>query len=74
MRKEADDTGPMAELDHWRHLMARFNSIVEQVKGKHCKMVINVLHIARSKVLRVNLLYLHLKKLLLLQFLKIGIM
>ena len=32
MRKEADDTGPLAELEHWRFLEARFNSFLEQLK------------------------------------------
>ena len=27
MRKEADDTGPLAELEHWRHLTARLSTI-----------------------------------------------
>ena len=56
MRKEADDTGPMAELEHWRQLTARFNSILQQIKGHDCKMVINILHIAKSKVLKVGIL------------------
>ncbi|XP_033097914.1 dynein heavy chain 5, axonemal-like [Anneissia japonica] len=54
MRKEADDTGPLAELEHWRLLMARFNSILDQVKSKHCKMVISTLNAAKSKVLKVT--------------------
>ncbi len=54
MRKEADDTGPLAELEHWRQLNAKFNSILEQIKGHDCRVVINVLHIARSKVLMVS--------------------
>ncbi|XP_033641432.1 dynein heavy chain 8, axonemal-like [Asterias rubens] len=53
MRKEADDTGPLAELEHWRLLTARFNSIVDQIKSKKCKMVINVLNVAKSKVLKI---------------------
>ncbi|XP_071944820.1 dynein axonemal heavy chain 8-like [Antedon mediterranea] len=55
MRKEADDTGPLAELEHWRLLMARFNSIMDQIKSKHCKMVISTLNAAKSKVLKVQL-------------------
>ncbi|XP_062602161.1 dynein axonemal heavy chain 8-like, partial [Saccostrea cucullata] len=52
MRKEADDTGPLAELEHWRQLMARFNALLEQIKSHECRMVINILNVARSKVLR----------------------
>ena len=54
MRREADDTGPMAELEHWRQLTAKFNAILEQIKHPRCKMVINILHIAKSKVLKVG--------------------
>lgn len=54
MRKEADDTGPMAELDHWRQLMARFNALLEQIKSHQCRMVINTINIAKSKVLKVQ--------------------
>lgn len=28
MRKEADDIGPSAELDHWKMKMAKFNRYV----------------------------------------------
>lgn len=56
MRKEADDTGPLAELEHWRFLMARFHSILEQIKSKKCKMVISTLNAAKSKVLKVGVL------------------
>lgn len=52
MRKEADDTGPLAELEHWRQMMARFNALLEQIKSHKCRMVINIIHIARSKVLK----------------------
>ncbi|XP_052061669.1 dynein axonemal heavy chain 8-like [Mytilus californianus] len=52
MRKEADDTGPMAELDHWRQLMARFNALLEQIKSHNCRMVINIINISKSKVLK----------------------
>ena len=30
MRKEADDIGPSAELDHWRKRMAKFNRFPNQ--------------------------------------------
>lgn len=56
MRKEADDTGPLAELEHWRQLMARFNALLEQIKSHECRIVINILNVARSKVLRVRIL------------------
>lgn len=60
MRKEADDTGPLAELEHWRQLMARFNALLEQIKSHECRIVINILNVARSKVLRVRIFKDHL--------------
>lgn len=54
MRKEADDTGPLAELEHWRQLNSRFNSILEQIKSHDCRMITNILYIAKSKVLKVE--------------------
>jgi dynein heavy chain len=49
MRKEADDTGPLAELEHWQYLTARFNSFLEQLKLPKCKHAIEVLSFAKSK-------------------------
>lgn len=54
MRKEADDTGPLAELEHWRHLTSRFTSLIEQIRDHDCKMAIQILHVAKSKVLKVK--------------------
>ncbi|KAH0622614.1 hypothetical protein JD844_025060 [Phrynosoma platyrhinos] len=52
MRKEADDSGPLTELEHWKRMSAKFNFIIEQIKGQHCKSVINVLNVSRSKVIK----------------------
>ncbi|KAM4835098.1 dynein axonemal heavy chain 8 [Thomomys bottae] len=52
MRKEADDSGPLTELEHWKRMSAKFNFIIEQIKGPSCKAVINVLNVARSKLLK----------------------
>uniref|UniRef100_F7EDE6 Dynein axonemal heavy chain 8 n=1 Tax=Monodelphis domestica TaxID=13616 RepID=F7EDE6_MONDO len=52
MRKEADDSGPLTELEHWKRMSAKFNFIIEQIKGPNCKAVINVLNIAHSKILK----------------------
>lgn len=54
MRKEADDVGPKAELDHWKKRMAKFNSLLDQIKGPECKAVVGVLHAAKSKLLKVE--------------------
>nr|XP_023422402.1 LOW QUALITY PROTEIN: dynein heavy chain 8, axonemal [Cavia porcellus] len=52
MRKEADDSGPLTELEHWKRMSAKFNYIIEQIKGPACKAVINVLNVAHSKMLK----------------------
>ncbi|XP_071074543.1 dynein axonemal heavy chain 8 [Dasypus novemcinctus] len=52
MRKEADDSGPLTELEHWKRMSAKFNYIIEQIKGANCKAVINVLNVAHSKLLK----------------------
>ncbi|XP_064014378.1 dynein axonemal heavy chain 8 [Pogoniulus pusillus] len=52
MRKEADDSGPLTELEHWKFMSAKFNFIIEQIKGPNCKAVINVLNVGHSKLLR----------------------
>ena len=54
MRKEADDTGPLAELEHWRFLMTKFNSLLEHMKTTRCRVAINTLNAAKSKVIRVR--------------------
>ncbi|XP_064611990.1 dynein axonemal heavy chain 5-like isoform X2 [Liolophura sinensis] len=52
MRKEADDIGPRAELDHWKKRMSRFNYLLDQIKGPECKAVLGVLTAAKSKLLK----------------------
>ncbi|XP_078698147.1 dynein axonemal heavy chain 5-like [Branchiostoma floridae x Branchiostoma belcheri] len=52
MRREADDIGPSAELDHWKKRMAKFNSLLEQIKSPRCRAVIGVLNAAKSKALK----------------------
>ncbi|KFV18927.1 Dynein heavy chain 8, axonemal, partial [Tauraco erythrolophus] len=52
MRKEADDSGPLTELEHWKYMSAKFSFLIEQIKGPDCKAVINVLNVGRSKLLR----------------------
>eukprot|EP00111_Clytia_hemisphaerica_P005698 TCONS_00016530-protein len=53
MRKEADDTGPIAELEHWRQRRAKFNTLLDQMKSSDCKTVIAILIHAKSKVLKI---------------------
>lgn len=38
------EPGPRGELDFWRSRMQKITSITEQLKGRECKAVFNVLH------------------------------
>jgi dynein heavy chain len=58
VRREADDTGPLAEIEHWCQLSVRVNSVLEQTKSRECKMAVGILHIARSKVMKAGYLLL----------------
>eukprot|EP00118_Oscarella_pearsei_P013119 m.101516 g.101516 ORF g.101516 m.101516 type:complete len:4701 (+) comp37133_c1_seq2:73-14175(+) len=53
MRKEADDIGPRAELEHWKKRMAKFNSLLTHIKSQECRTVVGVLTAAKSKSLRI---------------------
>ena len=55
MRKEADDTGPLAELEYWKHRTAKFSCLVDQIKTQPCRGVISTLNIAKAKILKVGL-------------------
>ncbi|XP_028985303.1 dynein axonemal heavy chain 5 isoform X3 [Betta splendens] len=52
LRKEADDLGPRAELDHWKRRMCRFNYLLEQLKSPDVKAVLGVLLMAKSKLIK----------------------
>ncbi|XP_025115342.1 dynein heavy chain 5, axonemal-like isoform X3 [Pomacea canaliculata] len=52
MRREADDIGPRAELDHWKKRMSKFNYLVDQIKGHEVKAVLGILHAAKSKLVK----------------------
>ncbi|XP_028852845.1 dynein heavy chain 5, axonemal [Denticeps clupeoides] len=52
IRKEADDIGPSAELEHWKRRMTTFNSLLDEMKRLYVKRVIGILQFARSKVLK----------------------
>ena len=54
MRKETDDIGPLAELEHWKHRMAKFNSLLEEIRSQNCRIVLSVLAGAQSKVVKVS--------------------
>ncbi|XP_061572400.1 dynein axonemal heavy chain 5 [Cololabis saira] len=52
LRKEADDLGPRAELDHWKKRMCRFNYLVDQLKNPDVRAVLGVLLMAKSKIIK----------------------
>ncbi len=54
MRKEADETGPLAELEHWKQRTAKFSCLADQVKTQPCRGVITTLVAAKSKIITVS--------------------
>ena len=37
MRRDADDIGPRAELDHWKKRMPKLNFLLDQIKSAQVK-------------------------------------
>ena len=54
LRREADNIGPRAELDHWKKRTSKFNFLLEQLKHHRVRAVLGVLHVAKSKLLLVG--------------------
>ncbi|NXJ92139.1 DYH5 protein, partial [Corythaixoides concolor] len=52
MRREADDIGPSAELEHWKTRMSSFNSLLDEIKSSRVRKIISILQAARSKTLK----------------------
>ncbi|KAF4790048.1 hypothetical protein TURU_143619 [Turdus rufiventris] len=52
IRREADDVGPSAELEHWKSRMSSFNSLLDEIKSSRVKKIIGILQAARSKTLK----------------------
>nr|XP_033786541.1 dynein heavy chain 5, axonemal-like [Geotrypetes seraphini] len=52
MRKEADDIGPSAELEHWKSRMSLFNSLLDEIKSAKVKKVLSILQAAKSRILK----------------------
>ena len=55
MRREADNVGPKAELEHWKKRMAKFNSLLDQIKSPDCKTITGILITAKSKIVKVSI-------------------
>lgn len=54
LRKEADDVGPRAELEHWKQRLSRFNYLLDQLKSPDVKAALALLAAAKSKLLKVR--------------------
>ncbi|NXS27168.1 DYH5 protein, partial [Pomatostomus ruficeps] len=52
IRREADDVGPSAELEHWKSRMSSFNSLLDEIKSSRVKKIVSILQAARSKTLK----------------------
>ncbi|KAM5264417.1 dynein axonemal heavy chain 5 [Ctenodactylus gundi] len=52
LRKEADDVGPRAELEHWKRRLSKFNYLLDQWKSPDVTAVLAVLSAAKSKLLK----------------------
>ncbi|TKS79492.1 Dynein heavy chain 8, axonemal [Collichthys lucidus] len=52
LRKVVDTCGPLTELDHWKKMSIRFNSIISHIKSPECKAVVMVLYISKSKMMK----------------------
>ena len=52
IRSEPDDAGPSVELAHWKHRTAVFNSLTVEIKRPSCIVALNVLQLAKSKLLK----------------------
>uniref|UniRef100_A0A8I3P9V3 Dynein axonemal heavy chain 5 n=1 Tax=Canis lupus familiaris TaxID=9615 RepID=A0A8I3P9V3_CANLF len=56
LRREADDLGPRAELEHWKKRLSKFNYLLDQLKSPDVKAVLAVLAAARSKLLKISMI------------------
>jgi len=54
MQKEADDTGPLAELEYWKQRTAKFSCLLEQIKSQPQRGVFTTLVAAKSKIIKVR--------------------
>ncbi|CAL8275103.1 unnamed protein product [Lota lota] len=52
IRRNVDSSGPGSELQYWRRMSVKLNSIIEQIQSPECKAVITVLIMSRSKTLK----------------------
>ena len=48
VRREPDDAGPNTELSFWRDRMAKLNSVLEQLKGRGARLVLETCIVANT--------------------------
>ncbi|XP_022920277.2 dynein axonemal heavy chain 8 [Onthophagus taurus] len=53
LRRENEFTGPLAEIEYWRRQLARFTSILEFLNTQECKVHLQCLLLARSKLMKI---------------------
>uniref|UniRef100_A0A3B3YBZ9 AAA+ ATPase domain-containing protein n=1 Tax=Poecilia mexicana TaxID=48701 RepID=A0A3B3YBZ9_9TELE len=51
--RKIDAEGPLSELEYWKKKHLKFSSIVNHMKSEECNAVLMVLHIRRSKMIKV---------------------
>uniref|UniRef100_A0A3B3UDU7 Dynein heavy chain tail domain-containing protein n=1 Tax=Poecilia latipinna TaxID=48699 RepID=A0A3B3UDU7_9TELE len=51
--RKIDAEGPLSELEYWKKKHLKFSSIVNHMKSEECNAVVMVLHIRRSKMIKV---------------------
>uniref|UniRef100_A0A3B4ALM1 Dynein heavy chain tail domain-containing protein n=1 Tax=Periophthalmus magnuspinnatus TaxID=409849 RepID=A0A3B4ALM1_9GOBI len=52
LRRLDDSAGPLSELEHWKRMSQKFNSVINHIKSSECKAVIMVLNIGKSKTIK----------------------
>jgi dynein heavy chain len=45
-----ENSGPRSELEHWRSRMGKLNSVIEQLRGEQCRVVLAVLQITKARI------------------------
>ncbi|XP_078400904.1 dynein axonemal heavy chain 5-like [Cetorhinus maximus] len=52
VRKEADDIGPRAELEYWKHRLTRFNYLSQEIQRADVRTILGIITAAKSKLLK----------------------
>jgi dynein heavy chain len=50
--EDQDKVGPRTELEWWRARMGKLNSIIQQLRGEECRIILGVLTIAKVRTLK----------------------